>query len=211
VKKAKKYRRRSPAAASPLNTIIDSTILSQPWYRAYSDNWSMVKVQIDDLQSTLYEAILRNIVDFISRSYASDRNLTAKKVSVIPTAVILTGINQSDHLAQFQVVASKIVNNVSSHVVLLLARDCPTVKATVETMISSFVEEVALDRDGDDEDCDETRVKKLFRKTQLTMSVLRTWYLDKYRDGANQNLVVVLPDFELFNAKVLQDLIMILR
>jgi origin recognition complex subunit 3 len=170
-----------------------------------------VQAQIDELQTTLYEAILRNIIDFISRSYESGQSLTAKKVSVIPTAVILTGINQSDHLAQFQVLATKVVNNVSSHVVMLLARDCPTVKAAMETMVSSFVEEVTLNREDDDDDVDEIRGKKVFRKTQLTMNVLRTWYLDKYQEGGKQKLVVVLPDFELFNAQVLQDLIMILR
>jgi origin recognition complex subunit 3 len=200
--------------ASAESSVIDENISSQLWYRTYSENWAIIKNKIDELQFTLYENILRNVAEFIYKSYTVSS--MQKKTSVIPTAVILTGINQSDHLSQFQVLSKKIINNVSSHVVIMQARDCPTVKAAIEVMISNFVEEEqnrnnTIIDDDEDDGVDEKRNQKQFRKSQLTMSVLKTWYLAKYCEHPRQNLVVILPDFELFNAKVLQDLIMILR
>uniref|UniRef100_A0A182T4R9 Origin recognition complex subunit 3 n=1 Tax=Anopheles maculatus TaxID=74869 RepID=A0A182T4R9_9DIPT len=119
----------------------------------------------------------------------------------LPTAALLTGFNQNDHLSQFEKLAEDIQNNTFSIVVLLPARDGTNLKQAVETIVEKCIESQSRDRS----------VEKRFRKNQLNLDVLQAWYLETHGNfDALPNLIIVVPDFELFNTAVLQDLIIIL-
>lgn len=111
----------------------------------------------------------------------------------LQTAVLLTGVNQTDHIKQFETLSLQIANNCSSIVTILQSRDCPTVKSAVEALVAGFISQ--------DED-----LPKL-KKNQLTIPVLEAWYDEQ---NAKPSLVVMIADFELFNATCIQELISIL-
>lgn len=83
---------------------------------------------------------------------------------------------------------------------MIQSRDCSSIKAAVETMVYGFVEE-PFEEDEDDRD------HKRLRRSQCTMQVLVEWHKSS---NADASLVVILPDFECFNGKILQDFILIL-
>lgn len=149
------------------------------------------------IQSSSYGKILDDLLAFIENCYHSE-----DYESVLPTAALLTGINQIDHLSQIEKLADNIRNNTFSYVVVLQSRDGPNLKQAIETIVDGFVEEQPA----------EGSEAKVLRKNQLNLEVLKAWYLEKH-DGLERkpNLTIILPDFELFSPLVLQDIILILN
>lgn len=86
---------------------------------------------------------------------------------------------------------------------MLKSRDCPTMKSTIETMVSGLIDE----NTGDDIDVE---VKQL-RRSQCTMQALKMWYLQKIDNKNGKDpLIIIIPDFEVFSTDVLQDFILVL-
>ena len=113
----------------------------------------------------------------------------------LQTSVLLTGVNQTDHVLQFKNLQRMIRNNSFSLVASLPSTACPSMNKTVEAVVSGFM--------GDQmEDGEECPLDSL-RKSQLTMSVLEAWYLEKYSANVGPKLVLILPDLEQFNQQVL--------
>lgn len=124
-------------------------------------------------------------------------NFKTSKQPLLPTSVILTGINQSDHYGQFDNLSLKIENSLPSHTAILPARHCSNIKSAVQKMVGCFI------------DNDLNTEEQSIRQNQYTMQVLRSWFFEK--EGHQKScLVVIIPDFELFNQTVLLDLISIL-
>lgn len=80
----------------------------------------------------MFSSILTDLVQFIKDSYLS-------KVSEIPTAALLTGINMPDHVAQFTTLMKKITQDVSPHVACIYSQDCQNIKSCIENMINQFI------------------------------------------------------------------------
>lgn len=115
----------------------------------------------------------------------------------LQTAVLLTGVNQTDHLKQFSTLSSQITNNCNTIITILKSNDCPNLKSAVELLVSGFV----LSEDGD----------RSFKKKQLTMSVLEAWYRHNFGSLLTKpSLVVMIADFEQFNTNCVQELITLL-
>lgn len=144
-----------------------------------------------NLQSVSYERILASLLSFINNIDFDDaRNLQ--------TAVLLTGVNQTDHFKQFVTLSKQIANNCPSTIVILQSRDCPTVKSAVESLVDGIINQ-------DDE------APHKFKKNQLTLPVLKSWF--DHRHGSSEvkpTVVIMLADFEQFNVNVMQELISIL-
>ncbi|XP_058458953.1 origin recognition complex subunit 3 isoform X2 [Malaya genurostris] len=179
-------------------SLLDQTTMESFWYRSYQRLWFRVSEQIDKLQSSSYEKILDDLLAFVEGCYQS-----VEYNGILPTAALLTGINQIDHLSQFETLARNIKNNTFSLVVLLQSRECPSIKAAVEAIVSGYVEE---HRDTDDSE------SKQLRRNQLNFGVLKAWYLEKHQHlDRKPNLSIIMPDFEVFSPDVLQDLILVLN
>ncbi|KXJ73230.1 hypothetical protein RP20_CCG016237 [Aedes albopictus] len=177
-------------------SLLDRTTTDALWYRSYRKMWTRIRDQLDKLQSCSYGKILDDLLKFVEGCYRS-----LEYDGVLPTAALLTGINQIDHMAQFETLAGNIRNNTMSLVVQLQSRDCPSMKAAVETLVSGFVEEEQQDGDS-----------RRLRKNQLNLGVLRAWYLEKHgQSDQKPNLTVIVPDFEVFSPDVLQDLLLVMN
>lgn len=109
------------------------------------------------------------------------------------------GVNQPDHYELFRKMSDGIHNNFeSSRVVILQSRDCANMKVTIEVMVAGLIAD-----QQDDED--ELRLPR----NQLNMRVLKGW---NEEFGNRKPLIfVIVPDLELFNTKILQDFLLILR
>lgn len=130
----------------------------------------------------------------------------------LQTAALLTGINQTDHFKQFDVLSEKISNNCFSLVTILKSRNCPNIKSSIESLVAGIIynrPETAVNDQENDEEEENFHVK--LKKKQLTLSALETFYHEMYRrDSKQPKLVIMLADFEQFNTSVVQDLISIM-
>ncbi|XP_055529762.1 origin recognition complex subunit 3 [Wyeomyia smithii] len=193
--KAAKTRRKKQKCHSLLDKATNESL----WYRSYHKLWDKISEQLVKLQVTSYEKILDDLLAFVEDC----RRQSVEYDGVLPTAALLTGINQIDHLSQFETLAGNIRNNTYSLVVLLQSRDCPSIKVAVEAIVSGFVEEQRLAEDSE---------SKQFRRNQLNLGVLRAWYQEKHQHlDRKPNLTIIMPDFEVFAPEVLQDLILVLN
>lgn len=132
------------------------------------------------------------------------------------------GINMPDHEAQFRSLEKQMKTHITPHIAFLKSQDCSNLKYLMENMINQFV------NDGNDSFEEVRRRKYLINKIQtnffqdleeekshlkkshLSLPLLQSWYEDLYpkKNGGNL-LVVIIPDFESFNVKVLQSFILI--
>ncbi|XP_052859987.1 origin recognition complex subunit 3 [Anopheles cruzii] len=190
-------RAKGRKKAKPCQSFLENEVTKQLWFQGYRKDWDRLQAMIEQLQCGSYGKILDDLLAFVENCYfAQDYD------GALPTAALLTGINQIDHLSQFEKLADNIRNNTFSNVVILQSRDGSTIKHAIETIVEGFIEDQTSD-------CPE---EKLLRKNQLNLSVLKAWYLEKQHQRERKpNLTIILPDFELFNPKVLQDLILILN
>ncbi|XP_035894332.1 origin recognition complex subunit 3 [Anopheles stephensi] len=189
-------RAKGRKKVQPANSLLDADTNSQLWFQVYKKHWDRLQNMIIKLQTSSYSKIIGNLLKFIEGCQKS-----LQYEGCLPTAALLTGFNQNDHLSQFEKLAEDIQNNTFSIVVLLPARDGTNLKQAVETIVEKCVESQSSDRS----------VEKRFRKNQLNLDVLQAWYLETHgKRDAKPNLILIVPDFELFNTAVLQDLIIIL-
>lgn len=139
--------------------------------------------------------IISELVQFVNKH---NRN---RLDNLLPTAVLLTGINQTDHYDQFNLLANELKNNNCDDVVVLQSRDCSSLKTAFQKLVSCFIENT---NDNDN------MQQKCLKRSEYTMKTLHSWWMNKSSSKANQSLVVILPDFELFNMNVFQKIIIIL-
>ncbi|XP_052840799.1 LOW QUALITY PROTEIN: origin recognition complex subunit 3 [Drosophila gunungcola] len=202
-------KRKRPAAGS--SSLLGQEVVEQPFYAEYRRAWSQLNQHIADLQQRSYARTLEQLVDFVVRQGQREA-----RDEVLPTAALLTGINQPDHLSQFTALTQRLHSQRSARVCVLQSRDCATLKAAVESLVFGLIEnEDADEEDADDDDGEEDvadRDRKRLRRSQCTMKQLKSWYANNFDSERKQRtqLVVILPDFECFAASVLQDLILIL-
>ncbi|XP_017077160.1 origin recognition complex subunit 3 [Drosophila eugracilis] len=203
-KKAATKRKRSITGSSSL---LGQEVVQQPFYVEYRNAWNQVNNHITDLQEQSYARTLDQLVDFVvGQGQGTSLN------EVLPTAALLTGINQPDHLSQFMALTQRLHAQRAARVCVLQSRDCATLKAAVESLVFGLVEDDAEveEVEDDGEDVAE-RDRKRLRRSQCTMKQLKSWYTNNFdSQSKRRQLVVILPDFECFNAIVLQDLILIL-
>uniref|UniRef100_A0A182W3P7 Origin recognition complex subunit 3 n=1 Tax=Anopheles minimus TaxID=112268 RepID=A0A182W3P7_9DIPT len=178
------------------NSFLDASTTNQLWFRMYRKHWERSRQMILKLQTGSYGQVMNDLLKFIENGQKS-----TQYEGFLPTAALLTGINQIDHLSQFEKLADDIHNNTLSIVVLLQARDGTNLKQAIETIVGKCIESPSRDRGNE----------KRFRKNQLNLDVLQAWYLETHANcDARPKLIIIVPDFELFNPVVLQDLIIIL-
>lgn len=120
----------------------------------------------------------------------------------LETAVLITGINQTDHLHNFQILADHIHNNVNSIVHILQSRSCPTIKSSVEALVGGFLGKIF--------EIGDHQADKL-KKKQQNLSTLEYWYNTNFKELKDPpKLVLIIPDFEKFNPTILQNIVSIL-
>ncbi|KAJ3300169.1 hypothetical protein HK104_003779 [Borealophlyctis nickersoniae] len=178
----------------------------------FIEKWGAVQSRIDELLVELNTGALDTIVQFVSAAYAA-RGTGGGRISLpfreLPTALMFAGINIPDHDLVFSQIATKLSNEAGHLVATLPSKDCPTLKSAIKNLIEQFL---GLERDVKDDDVDEVSGNWLsasFKSAKLPnydMQILDGWFRQLKNPG---NLVIIIPDFEAFDAEVLQDLITI--
>ncbi|KAM3962283.1 LOW QUALITY PROTEIN: origin recognition complex subunit 3 [Aphomia sociella] len=195
--------------------LFDKIFKKEQWYMTYKRNWSHIENEIKELHSKTYSVLLNDMVNYINSFYLDNEMETLE--SVIPSATLLTGVNQPDHVSQFTALINKIREEVTPHIAMVNSQDAPTVKHLVENTVWQLIYGHEMLDDLDNEDPEENTQKKKMKKNQCTMKVLLNWYKSKYinispkkKRTTKRSLVIIIPDFEGFNCSVLQDFVMII-
>ncbi|ERL84124.1 hypothetical protein D910_01470 [Dendroctonus ponderosae] len=178
----------------PQHTTLDELFSENRWYQTYISLWTRLNQDFEDLTESMFTSMTSDLLNFVKTSHQND-------VTEIPTAALLTGINMPDHDAQFASLKRQVKEDVSPYVAFLSSQDCGNVKSLMEIMISQFI-----GLSDDREEYEDDLVKNTLKKSSLNMSLLESWY----QQAENELLVVIIPDFESFNAKVLQSFILII-
>ncbi|XP_030375173.1 origin recognition complex subunit 3 [Scaptodrosophila lebanonensis] len=194
------------------SSVLGQEITAQPFYSAYSECWQKLESHIAQLQHQSYSRTLEHLIEYVKKESVG---IGDKDDEILPTAALLTGINQPDHLNQFETLTRRLHSENAARVCVLQSRDCSTLKAAVEAMVYNLIEAQSAGGalSAEELDCDEEieRDRKRLRRTQCTMKQLKAWYLNNFDTSQNRRaLVIILPDFECFNTAVLQDFILIL-
>ncbi|KAJ8732047.1 hypothetical protein PYW08_014777 [Mythimna loreyi] len=190
--------------------LFEKIFLKELWYETYKQNWNYIENELQELHQKTYSLLLNDIVNYIKNHGISESSTLE---GIIPSATLLTGVSQPDHVSQFASLIDIIRNEVTPHVALVNSQDAPTVKHLVENAVWQLIHgKQILDYDEESEDII-TQTKKL-KKNQCTMKTLKNWYLSKSpmkkkSTTTKRMLVIIIPDFESFNCNVLQDFVMI--
>lgn len=194
---------------------------------------------LQEFQANNNDNHLVDLFDFVAKSYTKDNSAEndVSGISFLRVAALLTGINKPDHYQHFKLLSNKMSKRNIAKSVFLPARDCPNVRVAMETLVScllsdgrkhnyqneddeslvanhnnSFSGNEATDTNDEDSEDDEPPIK--LRRSQYTLSVLQSWYNEKYSKRSfdeRPKLAVIMPNFEEFKPSVIKDLILILR
>lgn len=186
---------------------------------AYTECWNLLHSHIRRLQTSSNARTLEQLIDFVTGD--RDTNGGGNPTDILPTAALLTGINQPDHLRQFETLTQRLHAQQMARVCVLQSRDCATLKAAIESMVYNLMEVQSVQRENenlhDEDDSGDgdrdlrERDRKRMRRSHCTIKQLNSWYINNFNAAGKQPpLVVILPDFECFTASVLQDFILIL-
>uniref|UniRef100_A0A1A9X3B7 Origin recognition complex subunit 3 n=1 Tax=Glossina brevipalpis TaxID=37001 RepID=A0A1A9X3B7_9MUSC len=184
-------------------------LAEQPFHKVYSDTWQKLESDIQKLQAESNARIIEDLLNYvIKETQGKTRKYTNE---IMPTAALLTGVNQPDHLQQFDTLSERLKEKISASACVLQSRDCSSIKTAVESMVYNFI--------ISDSSKEENTNNKGLRRSHCTMKHLKKWYHAKWpdnedseesRNSENHTLLIILPDFECFPSVVLQDLILIL-
>ncbi|KAH9627623.1 hypothetical protein HF086_010775 [Spodoptera exigua] len=207
-KKGKTSKKKSNQA------LFEKIFKNEPWYDTYKQNWYYIENELQELHHRTHSFLLNDIVNYIKNHGISESSTLE---GIIPSATLLTGVNQPDHVSQFTSLIDIIRHEVTPHVALVNSQDAPSVKHLVENAVWQLIHGDQV-LDNDDEEGVTTQTKKL-RKNQCTMKALKNWYNTKCMSSptkkkslqTRRSLVIIIPDFESFNCNVLQDFVMIVR
>uniref|UniRef100_A0A2H1V6Z1 Origin recognition complex subunit 3 n=1 Tax=Spodoptera frugiperda TaxID=7108 RepID=A0A2H1V6Z1_SPOFR len=192
--------------------LFEKIFRNELWYDTYKQNWYSIENELQELHHKTHSLLLNDIVNYIKNQGISESSTLE---GIIPSATLLTGVNQPDHVSQFTSLIDLIRNEVTPHVALVNSQDAPSVKHLVENAVWQLIHGDQV-MDYDDEEGVVTQTKKL-RKSQCTMKALKNWYntkcmlspIKKKSPQTRRTLVIIIPDFESFNCNVLQDFVMI--
>ncbi|XP_049865911.1 origin recognition complex subunit 3 [Pectinophora gossypiella] len=209
-----KKQSQSKKKSQPL---FEKLLTKQQWYITYKRNWNIIESEIKELHNKTYSILLNDIVNYLKSFDTDDESVQVN--GIVPSATLLTGVNQPDHLSQFTALIEKIRNDVTPHIAMVNSEDASTLKHLVENVVWQLIHgHEALDMSIDEDTNNITFESKRLRKNQCTMKVLQKWYTNKYNtpspkkkkhSSVKRSLVIIIPDFESFNCSVLQDFVMI--
>ncbi|XP_068630803.1 origin recognition complex subunit 3 [Battus philenor] len=212
-KRNKKIKQKSSCLFNSIST-------KEPWYVHFKRNWGLLENEIKQLHHKTYSLLLNDVVSYINSFQHNDQSFTPN--GVIPTATLLTGVNQPDHVSQITTLIDLTRDNITPHVAIINSYDGSSIKLMVENMIWQLINGQNILSDNSEDEClddSNTIIRPRLKKSQCTMKILQKWYHNKYQANLSSNirfsntrrlLVIIIPDFESFNCNILQDFVMII-
>ncbi|CAH2107349.1 unnamed protein product [Euphydryas editha] len=188
------------------------------WYETFKCNWELIENQLKGLHEQTYSVLLNDIVNYVKLINQEHEYDTLE--GIIPSATLLTGVNQPDHVNQFLALINKIREDVTPHVAMINSQDAQTVKHFVENAVWQLIHgQDVLDNSADENIDNDILTQFRIKKNQCTVKTLLSWYQTKYMKQPPKKqkcsvlkkaLVIIIPDFESFNCNILQDFVMII-
>ncbi|XP_003486245.1 origin recognition complex subunit 3 isoform X1 [Bombus impatiens] len=166
--------------------------LNASWYLTYKETWESIQNAIEAIRSNMFQQALDDLQSFVSK--VKDKPIEEFQ-NEIQTAILLTGINVSDHKVMFQRVVSKL-KPITNHIAVIWGRDSNNIKNLTEESIYQL-----MNNEKDDEDIQ-------IKKTHCHMRNLKLWHQENC--DRNDPLVIMITDFESSSPAVLHDFILIL-
>lgn len=102
----------------------------------------MIYSFVQGFQENNNDSHLGDLFDFVSANRHTDAYSTDAVSSVeyyLRVATLLTGINKPDHFQYFRLLANRMQKQNIAQTIFLPARDCPTVRTAIETLVSSVL------------------------------------------------------------------------
>ncbi|XP_016062784.1 PREDICTED: origin recognition complex subunit 3 isoform X2 [Miniopterus natalensis] len=190
-------------------------------YETYQLIWQQMKSETEQLQEELNKNLFDSLIKFLQKSHSGFQKNSRDwgcqiKLSEIPTAALILGVNVTDHDFIFRSLTETLQNNVTPYVVSLQARDCPDIKHFLQKLFSQLMD-CRVDVESKEEE------KDIHKKTHCSMDSLSSWYMNvtqntdpgkpgKKRTSSHWHsppVVLILKNMESFTTKVLQDFIII--
>ncbi|XP_076173479.1 origin recognition complex subunit 3 isoform X2 [Ptiloglossa arizonensis] len=172
--------------------LLESDYFNEPWYIAYKKAWENIQNAKEEITSNMLQQILNELESFVS-------NIKEKSIesleNEIQTALVLTGVNVTDHAIMFTRIISKL-EPITKHMALIWNKDLKNIKNILEESIYQLM-------NHEDAGTDEK-----IKKSQCNMRVLKYWYQKHCKP--NDPLVIIITDFESSSPAVLHDFISIL-
>ncbi|XP_033351466.1 origin recognition complex subunit 3 isoform X2 [Bombus vosnesenskii] len=166
--------------------------LNASWYLTYKETWESIQNAIEAIRSNMFQQALDDLQSFVSK--VKDKPIEEFQ-NEIQTAILLTGVNVSDHKVMFQRVVSKL-EPITNHIAVIWGRDSNNIKNLTEESIYQL-----MNNEKDDEDIQ-------IKKTHCHMRNLKLWHQENC--DRNDPLVIMITDFESSSPAVLHDFILIL-
>lgn len=198
-----------------------------PFMFDISQFYSILFNLIQAIQTSINNDGLRDLVECVEKSYAADEDVLGS--IYMPVAALLTGINKPDHHQYFETLSNQLTHKRKSYTTILPARDCSSVKAAIETLVSCILgngkvgvfrddENEVVECHADEEDEGQTESESeneppiKLKRTQYTLDVLQCWYSSRHQNESTRpKISVIIPNFEEFKPSVIRDLILVLR
>ncbi|CAL7940147.1 unnamed protein product [Xylocopa violacea] len=171
--------------------LFEPDYLNEPWYLAYNEIWSSIQKAAEDIRFNMLQQILNDLESFVSK--VKDKPIEELE-NEIQTAIVLTGVNVSDHGIMFERIVSKL-EPVAKHIAVIWARDSNNIKNITEETIYQLM------NNNEDEEPE-------IKKNHCHMRALQSWHREHC--DPNDPLVIVITDFESCSHAVLHDFILIL-
>ncbi|MBN3294448.1 ORC3 protein, partial [Polypterus senegalus] len=194
--------------------------------------WQQIKLETDSIQEELNKNILDSLAEFARTSTTFFRSKTDEwtfrmRSSEIPTAALVLGVNVTDHNMTFQNLCELLHQSVTPYVVGLDAKDCPSLKHTLQKLLLHLMGYHLSVEEDEEETQPKANISGIPKKRiQCSIATLCEWYQTVTKDsnvlspskkrkstlgkfGQNPPIVVIFKDLESFTSKVLQDFIII--
>lgn len=175
----------------------DDSTINEPWYHAYKNTWSIINDTAQDLNINMFKQMETELQNYL----INVRDCTIDNFSCeIPTAILLSGVNLTDHGLLFNKLALKL-STITDKIAIIDSRDSINMKNLIEEIVFQLINST---QDDDDDDDDSPAIKK----HECNLRLLKIWHLENCT--INTPLVIIIREFESFNLKILGDLILIL-
>ncbi|KAJ8665356.1 hypothetical protein QAD02_007018 [Eretmocerus hayati] len=163
---------------------------SQPWYKAFQENWSAIEGVLNEVDTSVYKKLLSDLMEFIHE--IQDDPAAAGE---IPTGIVMTGVNLLDRDILFDKIKSQL-EMVTPYTSIIWSRDATNLRSLSQKLIAQIINTPKFN--------DSSELSNI----QCTFHALFDWC--KINNGDKTPVVIILPDFECFPKKMVHDLILIL-
>ncbi|XP_051171471.1 origin recognition complex subunit 3 [Leptopilina boulardi] len=161
---------------------------NKPWYQTYKQIYQTIQDSVERINYKMYKQILQDLYWYVQNISNGEINILPTEIS---TAILLAGINVPDHIMLFDKV-EETLREITPYIATISSKNCNNLKSMVEESVYQIINA-------------ETKNDPIIKKVNCTFRALTSWYNESNEN--NIPLVIIIKDFENFNAKTLHDFV----